>query len=71
MKIDEIVGAAPKSPEQAKIQALKSVADRARAAVKAERQRQRIRKAQRHMARLLHSPATEPTKPVGTTGAKP
>jgi hypothetical protein len=71
MKINEIVGTAPKSPEQARIEALKATADRARAAVKAERHRQRIQKAQRHIARLIHSSTTEPIKPGSITGAKP
>jgi hypothetical protein len=70
MRIDEIVGAGPKSPEQARIKALKATADRARAAVQAERRKQRVRKAQMHLVRLLHSPTIEPTKPVSSTGAK-
>lgn len=53
MKIKEIIKPAkPKSPEQLRVAALKSVADQASAAVSAERQQQRIAKATKQLALL-------------------
>jgi hypothetical protein len=42
MRIYEIVSTKPLTPEQARLKALKDQADRARAAVKAEKARQKI-----------------------------
>lgn len=50
MRIKEIVSTKPLTPEQARLKALKDQADRARAAVKAERSRQKIRAAQKVLA---------------------
>ncbi len=52
MRIHEIQTIKPKTPEQMRIAALKSAADQASAAVSAERQRQRLGKARRDMAKL-------------------
>jgi len=53
MKINEIIKPIkPKSPEQLRIDALKTAADQASAAVSAERQRQRLHKARTTMAKL-------------------
>ena len=50
MKIDEITGTKPvqpKTPEQARIEGLKAAKERAAIALQAERQRQKIAKAQK------------------------
>ena len=50
MRIYEIVSTKPLTPEQARLKALKDQAERARAAVKAERARQKIRIGQQQLA---------------------
>jgi hypothetical protein len=64
MKISEIE--APKTPEQQRLAQLKAASDRARDAVKQERQRQKIQKAQKTLQALrAPSPSTiKPIKPV-------
>jgi hypothetical protein len=52
MRIKEIVSTKPLTPEQARLKALKDQADRARAAVKAERARQKIRVGQQALANV-------------------
>jgi hypothetical protein len=53
MRLHEIIKPVkPKSPEQMRVAALKTAADQASAAVSAERQRQRLTRAQRNMAKL-------------------
>lgn len=53
MKINEIIKPAkPKTPEQLRVAALKSAADQASAAVSAERQQQRVAKANKQLALL-------------------
>ena len=52
MRISEITSTKPKTPEQMRVAALKSAADQASAAVSVERQRQRLSKARRDMAKL-------------------
>ena len=51
MKIIEVTSK-PLTPEQARIKALQAQAKRARDAVKAERARQQIRKAQNQLAKI-------------------
>ena len=51
MKIKEVT-TKPLTPEQARIKALQAQAKRARDAVKAERARQQIRKAQNQLAKI-------------------
>jgi hypothetical protein len=55
MRLHEITSIKPKTPEQMRVAALKSAADQASAAVSAERQRQRLAKALRAMAKLNQS----------------
>ena len=56
MKISEIIKPTkPKSPEQMRVAALKTAADQASAAVSAERQRQRLKRAKQNMAKLNQS----------------
>ena len=50
MRLSEIQPAKPKTPEQQKVASLKATANRANAAVKAERARQQQRKAQQALA---------------------
>ena len=52
MRIKEIVSTKPLTPEQARLKALKDQADRAKAAVKAERARQKIRVGQQALSKL-------------------
>jgi len=52
MRISEITSTKPKTPEQMRVAALKSAADQASAAVSVERQRQRLSKARRDIAKL-------------------
>jgi hypothetical protein len=64
MKISEIES--PKTPDQLRLDQLKATSDRARNAVKQERQRQKIQKAQKALQTLhAHSSATvKPIKPA-------
>ena len=53
MKIEEITGTKPvqpKTPEQARIEGLKAAKERAAIALQAERQRQKMAKAQKALA---------------------
>jgi hypothetical protein len=53
MRLHEIIKPTkPKTPEQMRVAALKTAADQASVAVSAERQRQRLGKAKRDMAKL-------------------
>jgi hypothetical protein len=52
MRIKEITTIKARTPEQARLDALKSNADRAKQAVKAERERQRVQKAQQRLQTL-------------------
>ncbi len=52
MKVIEVTNK-PLTPEQARIKALQAQAKRAREAVKAERARQQIRKAQNQLAAIV------------------
>jgi hypothetical protein len=52
MKVCEVTSG-PLTPEQARIKSLQDQARRAREAVKAERARQKIKKAQSQLARLI------------------
>ena len=64
MRISEIE--APKTPEQQRLAQLKAASDRARDAVKQERQRQKIKKAQKTLQALRQPSITtiKPIKPV-------
>ena len=64
MRIAEIE--APKTPEQQRLAQLKAASDRARDAVKQERQRQKIKKAQStlHTLRQPSSATIKPIKPI-------
>jgi hypothetical protein len=55
MRIHEITSTKPRTPEQMRVAALRSAADQASAAVSVERQRQRLNKARRDMAKLSRS----------------
>ena len=61
MRISEIE--APKTPEQQRLAQLKAASDRARDAVKQERQRQKIQKAQKAL-RNLRAPSSATIKPI-------
>lgn len=52
MRIKEIVSTKPLTPEQARLKALKDKVERARAAVKAERSRQKIKAGQQALAKI-------------------
>jgi hypothetical protein len=52
MRIKEIVSTKPLTPEQARLKALKDQAALARAAVKAERARQKIKTGQQQLAQI-------------------
>ena len=52
MRICEITSTKPLTPEQARLKALKDQADRARAAVKAERSLQKIRAGQKALEKI-------------------
>lgn len=61
MRISEIEPAT--TPDQQRLAQLKASSDRARNAVKQERQRQRIKKAQAAL-RAASQPATPPIRPI-------
>ena len=61
MRISEIE--APKTPEQQRLAQLKAASDRARDAVKQERQRQKIQKAQNAL-QALRAPSSATIKPI-------
>lgn len=61
MRISEIE--APKTPEQQRLAQLKAASDRARDAVKQERQRQKIQKAQKAL-QALRAPSSSTIKPI-------
>jgi hypothetical protein len=61
MRISEIE--APKTPEQQRLAQLKAASDRARDAVKQERQRQKIQRAQKAL-RNLRAPSSATIKPI-------
>jgi hypothetical protein len=52
MRLSEIQPAQAKTPDQQRIASLKATADRAKAAVKAERARQQQRKSQQTLAKV-------------------
>ena len=61
MKISEIES--PKTPDQLRLDQLKATSDRARNAVKQERQRQKIQKAQKAL-QTLRAPSSATVKPI-------
>ncbi|MBM3336354.1 MAG: hypothetical protein FJY60_01470 [Betaproteobacteria bacterium] len=61
MRISEIE--APKTPEQQRIAQLKAASDRARDALKQERQRQKMQKAQNTL-QTLRAPSSATIKPI-------
>jgi hypothetical protein len=61
MRIIEIES--PKTPEQLRLDQLKATSDRARNAVKQERQRQKMQKAQRAL-QTLRAPSSSTIKPI-------
>ena len=61
MRISEIE--APKTPEQQRLAQLKAASDRARDAVKQERQRQKIQKAQKAL-QALRAPSSATIKTI-------
>ncbi len=63
MKISEIE--TPKTPEQARLNQLKAVSDRAKNAVKQERQKQKIQSAPKPLQTLRNPTAIKPIKPIG------
>jgi hypothetical protein len=61
MRITEIV--APKTPDQLRLAQLQASSERARDAVRKERQRQKIKKAQDSL-RALRQPSSSTIKPI-------
>jgi hypothetical protein len=61
MRITEIIG--PKTPEQLRIDTLKANSERAKNALKQERDRQKLQKAQKTLL-SLRSPASKAIKPI-------
>jgi hypothetical protein len=53
----------PKTPDQLRLDQLKASSDRARNAVKQERQRQKIQKAHKAL-QTLHAPSSATVKPI-------
>jgi hypothetical protein len=53
----------PKTPDQLRLDQLKATSDRARDAVKQERQRQKIQKAQKAL-QALRAPSSATVKPI-------